>query len=220
MNNVMTQFDKAAKHYKLHMGDILDAGRSEWGVDPYAWEEFTDMTPIEADLWACVRDVDAVFYPQYPIGKFFADFCNPVAMVVIECDGARWHKDKEKDDARQKAIEDAGFVVYRISGVQCKNEAFAKEFVQSIAFRHGLVRGSRDCCVAWDYKATRHVVIGSGDLKNINASAAIDKQPGLAVVRDGLHIQEAVRIAKAFNICHPSQDETANNNDQAIEKTN
>lgn len=50
MSKVLTRFDEAAKHYKQYRTEILEAGRSEWGVDPYEWECFTDMTPIESDL--------------------------------------------------------------------------------------------------------------------------------------------------------------------------
>jgi len=200
MNNVTTRFEEAAIHYKKYRTAILEAGRSEWGVDPYEWECFADLTPIESNLWACIRSVDAVFYPQYPIGRFFADFCNPVAGVVIECDGAKWHQDTEKDAKRQAVIEAEGFTVYRITGKQCQDEAFANAFVQDIAFRHDLIRGCRDCCVAWDFAAKRYVVAGIEDAKNINAGKALDGQPGIAIVRDRLHVQEAWRISKALNV--------------------
>jgi very-short-patch-repair endonuclease len=200
MNNVMTRFDEAAKHYKQYRTEILEAGRSEWGVDPYEWECFSKMSPIESDLWRCIRAVDAVLYPQFPIGRYFADFCNPVAGVVIECDGAMWHQDAEKDAKRQNAIEGEGFTVYRITGKQCQDETFASAFVQDIAFRHDIVRGCRDCCVAWDFHEKRYVVASRDDLKNVNAGKAIDQEPGIAIVRDRLHTQEAWRIAKALNL--------------------
>lgn len=199
MSDVLTRFDEAAKHYKTYRTEILEAGRSEWGVDPYEWECFSEMSPIESDLWRCIRAVDAVLYPQFPVGRYFADFCNPVAGVVIECDGAMWHQDAEKDAKRQKAIEGEGFTVYRITGKQCRDEAFASAFVQDIAFRHDLVRGCRDCCVAWDFHEKRYVVAGRDDLKNVNAGKALDREPGIAIVRDRLHTQEAWRIAKALN---------------------
>jgi len=200
MNDVLTRFDEAAKHYKTYRTEILEAGRSEWGVDPYEWECFSKMSPIESDLWRCIRAVDAVLYPQFPIGRYFADFCNPVAGVVIECDGAMWHQDAEKDAKRQNAIEGEGSTVYRITGKQCQDEAFASAFVQDIAFRHDIFRGCRDCCVAWDFHEKRYVVASRDDLKNVNAGKAIDHEPGIAIVRDRLHTQEAWRIAKALNL--------------------
>ena len=42
------------------------------------------------------------FYPQYPIGKYFVDFADPVKKIVIECDGKKYHQDKEKDKRRQR----------------------------------------------------------------------------------------------------------------------
>jgi hypothetical protein len=123
MNNVMTRFDEAAKHYKQYRTEILEAGRSEWGVDPYEWECFSKMSPIESDLWRCIRAVDAVLYPQFPIGRYFADFCNPVAGVVIECDGAMWHQDAEKDAKRQNAIEAKAspFIESQVSNAKMKH---------------------------------------------------------------------------------------------------
>lgn len=112
----MTRFEESFRHYKSSMNQIMAAGSSNWGVDPYEWECFTRMTPIESALWAAIREAGIVMYPQFPIGPFFADFCNPVAKVVIECDGAAWHQDKEKDARRQQFIEEQGYTVLRIPG--------------------------------------------------------------------------------------------------------
>lgn len=114
--------------------------------------------------------------------------------------GRSGHQDVEKDAKRQKAIEEEGYTVYRITGKQCRDEAFANAFVQDIAFKHDLVRGCRDCCVAWDFHEKRYVVAGRDDLKNVNAGKALDHEPGIAIVRDRLHTQEAWRIAKALNL--------------------
>lgn len=200
MSEVLTRFGEAAKHYQKNRSAILEAGRSEWGVDPYEWECFSRMSPIESDLWACIRSVDAVFYPQYPIGRYFVDFCNPVAGVVIECDGAMWHTDSVKDAQRQEAIEREGYTVFRITGKQCQDEVFATAFVRKIAEIHDIVRGSRDCCIGWDYEAKRFVVASRDDMKNINGGKALDGRPGIAVVRDRLQVEDAKRIAKALNL--------------------
>ncbi|MDE2000365.1 MAG: DUF559 domain-containing protein [Burkholderiales bacterium] len=199
MNSLLTRFSEAAKHYKQYRSEILDAGRAEWGVDPYEWECFSTMTPIEFDLWSCIRSIDAVFYPQFPIAGYFADFCNPVAGVVIECDGAQWHQDKEKDAKRQAAIEDEGFTVYRITGRQCQDAEFAAEFLRDIAIRHSLIRGINQSCIAWDHETKRYLVGRLEDIKNYNAGRALDQLPGVAVIRDGLHQADAIRIAKAMN---------------------
>jgi hypothetical protein len=51
------------------------------------------MNPFEGD------SVALVLYPQYPVGRYFVDFGNPVHKVAIECDGARWHSYR-RDGAR------------------------------------------------------------------------------------------------------------------------
>lgn len=200
MSELLTRFDEAAKHYRLVRSEILEAGRSEWGVDPYEWECFSRMSPIEKKLWEAIRSADAVFYPQFPIGRFFADFCNPVAGVVIECDGAMWHQDEKKDAAHQKAIELEGFIVYRITGKQCNDEKFCGDFVREISERHSLVRGFNDHCVAWDAQGRRYVVGSRSDMKNFNAGRAMDQMPGYAVIRDQMNRKDAIRLAEAMSL--------------------
>ena len=50
--------------------------------------------------------------PQLAIGKYFADFADPVKKIVIEIDGAEWH-DKEKDKIRDKDMNELGYKVIR-----------------------------------------------------------------------------------------------------------
>lgn len=56
-----------------------------------------------------------------------------------------------------------------------------------------------DFCVLWDFEGCKYVVAHREDAKNHNAGMAMDKRPGLAVVRDCLPMAEAARIASAFN---------------------
>lgn len=117
-------WDRIRGHYKHHAMAIHQAGRHSWGIDPYAWDSDAgiEMTPIEAALWADIRAVGAVFYPQFPVGRRFVDFGNPCAKVAIECDGAQWHTDAEADAARQAEIESIGWTVYRVTGKVCKTD--------------------------------------------------------------------------------------------------
>lgn len=114
-------WDGIRRHYRRHSQEIYNAGRSQFGIDPYAWEHDggIKLTPIERALWSDIRAVCVVLYPQYPVGRFFVDFANPVARVAIECDGELWHQDAAKDAMRQKDIERDGWKVYRITGVEC-----------------------------------------------------------------------------------------------------
>jgi very-short-patch-repair endonuclease len=137
--------------YKKWHNAILEAGRAEWAdEDPYLWDHVghIELTPIERWLWADIRQVDCVLYPQYPVAGYFVDFANPVAKVAIECDGAAYHTDKAKDAARDKRLFDLGWTVYRISGKACRTEqdeetgasSEARRFIKEIALQHAICR--------------------------------------------------------------------------------
>jgi very-short-patch-repair endonuclease len=132
---------------------ILHEKSNDWAIDPCAWDGFgISMTPIESALWQDIREANAVFYPQYPIHGMFVDFANPVAKVVIECDGAEFHKDKAKDYARDVILTSRGWTVYRISGRDCKTDfdeetmetSAANKFIKQICDRHDVCRKTID----------------------------------------------------------------------------
>lgn len=142
------KFNGLREFYRLANKEIFEAGRDEWGVDAYEIDWVILFTPIEKALWHDIRDCNAILYPQYPVGKYFVDFGNPVAKVAIECDGSIYHKDEEKDAARQSEIEYLGWHVYRISGRDCFTEfneetmesGYARKFVSSICENHRIGR--------------------------------------------------------------------------------
>ena len=155
----MNDFNRISQHYQRNIAEILGAPAHRWGIDPYAWdhEAGISLTPIEAALWSDIRYLGCVFYPQFPVGRYFVDFGNPVAKVAIECDGAEFHQDKAKDEKRQREIEAAGWTVYRITGRECKTDfqeveddngnvktepGYALRFVSDISSKHGLSPGS------------------------------------------------------------------------------
>lgn len=127
--------------------------RHQWAIDPHAINWVPLLTPIEEALWTEIRYEGAVLYPQHPVGNFFVDFGHPVARIAIECDGKRWHMDREKDAARQRAIEAYGWTVYRLTGRQCMQlgrmgydddgcevpeEGPATELIRRVGREHGL----------------------------------------------------------------------------------
>jgi very-short-patch-repair endonuclease len=135
--------------YRENDAEILKEERCDWGIDAYAWDNgMLDMTPIERWLWHDIRGCNAIFYPQYPVGRYFVDFANPKAKVAIECDGHAYHLDKEKDRLRDAELEAMGWTVYRITGSDCATEydeetrtpSRARDFVKGIAERHRLSR--------------------------------------------------------------------------------
>lgn len=120
----MYDFDRIRDHYLHATPGIFEAAnktKCRWS-DPYStgieWHEM--YSPIEFHTWCCIRSFGkAPLYPQYPVGRYFSDFGNPVVKVALECDGREWHQDKEKDLRRDKEFNKLGWVVYRVPGVDC-----------------------------------------------------------------------------------------------------
>lgn len=152
MTFIPNDWARIRAHYAKNTPKILAAGRNEWGIDAYEWDTgMLFMTPIERWLWAEIRMVDAVLYPQYPVGRFFVDFANPCAKVAIECDGAAYHQDKAKDAARDQQLAAMGWTVHRIPGYACADEGdheagkigAAYAFMRRVADEHGISRNTR-----------------------------------------------------------------------------
>lgn len=135
MSYTPNNWNEIAKFYKQVNPLILAEKSNVWAIDPYAWDGLgISFTPIETALWSDIRAASAVMYPQYPIHGMFVDFANPVAKVVIECDGAEFHKDKDRDAARDAILQSRGWAVYRITGRDCKTD-FDEESMQQGASR-------------------------------------------------------------------------------------
>jgi very-short-patch-repair endonuclease len=129
-NTPSKRYPALRKFYALAKEEIESCARNEWGIDPYEADWLNVFTPIEYALWQDIRQAGAVLYPQYPVGRFFVDFGNPKAKVAVECDGAAFHKDKAKDAARDAALGEMGWKVYRITGLDCKKD-FDESAMQS-----------------------------------------------------------------------------------------
>jgi very-short-patch-repair endonuclease len=137
----MNNWNAIRSHYATYNADILKEKKSEWAIDPYAWDDgMISFTPIESDMWSFIRDHGGVFYPQYPVLNFFVDFANPKAKVAIECDGAGYH-DAKKDRERDRTLAQHGWTVYRFTGSECHRET-AKIGVKDLIDLHGIKRGS------------------------------------------------------------------------------
>ena len=149
MVQITNNWGAIREYYSEKNEIILNGASNDWAIDPYAWDGVgISMTPIESALWQDIREANAVFYPQYPIHGMFVDFANPVAKVVIECDGAEFHKDKEKDRARDVILNSRGWTVYRITGRVCKTDfdeetmkiSEARKFINDICGKHDVRR--------------------------------------------------------------------------------
>lgn len=145
------RWDAIRGFYDLAHADIMASPPYQWAIDPYEVDWTVLFTPIEFGLWQDIRSEGAVLYPQFPIGKFFVDFANPVARVAIECDGAKYHLDAHKDRTRQSVIESLNWTVYRITGRDCllpdvrnengdwvPNPHAARQFIPDISRAHYL----------------------------------------------------------------------------------
>lgn len=89
--------------------------------DPYPMNSDWNavFSPIERMTWGEIRGYGLPFWPQFPIGRYFADFADPIKKIVIECDGAKYHKDRERDRRRDSDMGEGGYVVYRVPGAVC-----------------------------------------------------------------------------------------------------
>jgi hypothetical protein len=82
----------------------------------YPIEEMKDLTPIEYRVFETIQFYNLPLLPQFPVGKYFVDFGDPVKKIAIEVDGEKFHLDKRKDEKRQKEIENEGWMFFRIKG--------------------------------------------------------------------------------------------------------
>jgi very-short-patch-repair endonuclease len=75
-----------------------------------------DRTEAEARLWRYLRNRQmegAKFRFQSPVGPYVADFLCVEAKLIVELDGGQHGIQNEKDAARTRALEAAGYQVIR-----------------------------------------------------------------------------------------------------------
>jgi very-short-patch-repair endonuclease len=97
--------------YASVMEQILAGER----IDVNASEIPAFMTPIERAVWGEIRANGLAFYPQFPVGRRFVDFGDPINQVAIEVDGKNYHT-AEGDAQKDAELAALGWYVYRIPG--------------------------------------------------------------------------------------------------------
>lgn len=113
------RFDAIKHNYGIYQQEVNDGDASWLLGDPYQIADWVMLfTPIESAAWHDIRSYGVPMWPQFPVGKYFADFGNPVAKVALECDGKQFH-DPKKDALRDKAFASMGWRVIRAPGWQC-----------------------------------------------------------------------------------------------------
>jgi very-short-patch-repair endonuclease len=143
----MHQFEDIRKHYEEKTPRIMQSG-DRW-ISPHShyvdWNKI--FSPIEWDTWMALRSYARIpLYPQYPVGRFFADFGNPYYKIALECDGKAYHQDKEKDARRDDFFINEGWSVYRCPGSHCYKivdytVVEPEEFIQTMRDYYRTVEG-------------------------------------------------------------------------------
>ena len=85
-----------------------------------------EQSPVERKLWWIVRDRRLAGYKfrrQFPIGKYFADFCCYERKLIVEVDGIQHENTFEADQQREQFLRAAGFRVLRFWGTEiCRDQ--------------------------------------------------------------------------------------------------
>ena len=79
-----------------------------------------EPTPAEDLLWQKLRrkQLGVQFRRQHPINVFYADFCCPVADLVVELDGPIHEQQTERDAVRTEILEALGYHVLRFTNLE------------------------------------------------------------------------------------------------------
>ncbi|MGN6437587.1 MAG: endonuclease domain-containing protein [Agriterribacter sp.] len=97
-------------------------------LQPYANKLRKEMTKAEACLWKYVLRASQLkgfaFRRQRPVLNYIADFMCMELMLIIEVDGIshHWEGAAEKDEIRQRKLEEAGFTVLRFDDNEVLNK--------------------------------------------------------------------------------------------------
>ena len=75
-------------------------------------------SPLERDIHAALRERNIEAEPALKVGRYRLDLAVRTGdvMVDIECDGAPFHNDDERDAERDRALQEMGWTVVRFSG--------------------------------------------------------------------------------------------------------
>lgn len=113
------RFSAIRHNYGIYQKEV-DSGDASWLFgDPYQIADWIALfTPIEMAAWQDIRYFCLPMWPQFPVGKYFADFGNPVAKIALECDGKDFHNEA-KDAQRDREFAKMGWRVIRAPGSQC-----------------------------------------------------------------------------------------------------
>lgn len=70
---------------------------------------------------------------NYKVGIYYIDVALPDLKIGFECDGERWHLDKDKDTIRDITLFNSGWIIYRFPSQKLFKElSLVKEIVQRV----------------------------------------------------------------------------------------
>ena len=87
------------EHPECHPNRKLAANKKKWTYPEIVAGDWFDKNNI-------------LFVKNKKIGRYYPDFT--IGNIIIEIDGNRWHKDKEKDYKRDLEIARFGYIIFRI----------------------------------------------------------------------------------------------------------
>ena len=103
-------------------------------------------SPLERDLHAALRERGIEAEPGVQVGRYRLDLAiqRGDAMVDVECDGAPFHGEEERDAERDRALREEGWTVVRFSGrrIEHRLDECVREVVDLLVPGSGL-RGAR-----------------------------------------------------------------------------
>lgn len=94
----------------------ISASYPKWYEAPNRLSTPGTQSPIEEKLVGALQRFSVFPATQFKIGRCTVDICLPDDKIVIECDGAAYHTDKEKDQRRDDFITKQGYRVLRYTG--------------------------------------------------------------------------------------------------------
>lgn len=74
-------------------------------------------TSLEQSVALILTAIGVPFIQEYRIGRYHVDFYVPSQQLVIEADGAFWHRDHDKDARRDRELVALGFTIIRLADV-------------------------------------------------------------------------------------------------------
>ena len=126
---VVVGSDAACRKHPNHLADLA-AHVAKLTTTPFD-------SPLERDLHAALQEQGIEAEPGVEVGPYRLDLAirHEGAMVDVECDGAPFHRENERDAERDRALEEMGWTVVRFSGrrIEHRLEECVREVVELLA---------------------------------------------------------------------------------------